>query len=177
MHTMISGQLALSASSRALRDLVLNAIGAPQPQPLGGNTGLPVGAVDLLEHNTVIATTPITARAFDEALVRYADHHRRDVVLVRHGFHPETLDPVRVDVSLRTSFGGSILVPDLSLWRKRDGSLHLVPDRPDLFVEMAAHGLDVRLVAPWNTLDERDDGLTRAATEVVRAVRRARAGE
>ena len=52
-----------------------------------------------------------------------------------------------------------------------------MPERHDLFVAVAAHGLDVLLVAPWNTLDERDGGLTRAAADMVRAVRCTRAGE
>ena len=64
-----------------------------------------------------------------------------------------------------------------SLWRGSDGSLHLVPDGNDLFVEVAGHGLDALLVRPWNGWEERYDGLTRAAAEVVRAVARARAGE
>ena len=67
-------------------------------------------------------------------------------------------------------------MPDLSLWRGADGSLHLVPDRADLYVAIAPHGLDVLLVRPWDTLDERSDGLARAARDVVRAVARARAG-
>ena len=177
MHTMSTGQLALPSSSRALRDLLLGALGTPQQRPLGGNTGLPAGAVDLIEHNVVLAVTPVTERLFDAALVRHAAASSRDVVLVRSGLHPETLDPVRVDVALRSSCGGPILVPNLSLWRGADGSLHLVPERHDLFIAVAGHGLDVLLVAPWDTLDERDDGLTRAAAEVVRAVRRTRAGE
>ena len=177
MHMMTDGQLALSPSSRAMRDLFLAKLDQPQPVRLGGNTGLPAEAVDCVDQNLIVAVTPVTERLYDDALLRFADRSRRDVVLVRHGFHPETLDPVRVDVALRTSFGSPILVPDLSLWRGTDGSLHLVPDGNDLFVEVAGHGLDALLVRPWNGWEERCDGLTRAAAEVVRAVARARAGE
>ncbi|WP_174278273.1 hypothetical protein [Sphingomonas bacterium] len=177
MSMMIDGQLALSSSTRALRDLVVAEFASPHPEPLGGNNGLPAGAVGYLAQNTVVAVTPVTERRFDEALIRYADRTRRDVVLVRCGMHPETLDPVLVDVALRTSFGRPVLVPDLSLWRGVDRSLHLVPDGNDLFVEVAGHGLDALLVRPWNGWEERCDGLTRAAAEVVRAAARARAGE
>lgn len=177
MHMMTDGQLALPASSRALRDLILAELDRPCPVALGGNTGLPAGAVDCLDHNLVIATTPICERIFDDALVRFADRSRRDVVLIRHGFNPETIDPVRVDVALRCSFGASVLVPDLSLWRGTDGSLHLVPDGSDLFIKVAAHGLDALLVRPWNGWNARSDGLTRAAAEVVRRVRSARVGD
>lgn len=174
MHMMTDSQFALPASSRALRDFLLAALDQPQPVSLGGNTGLPAGAVDCLGQNLVIATSPVCERIFDDALLRFAERSRRDVVLVRHGFHPETIDPVRVDVCLRTSFGSSILLPDLSLWRGNDGSLHLVPDGSDLFIEVAGHGLDALLVRPWDSWEARCDGLTRAAAEVVRAVRRAR---
>lgn len=174
MHTISTGQLALPSSSRALRDLLLGALVEPQPRPLGGNIGLPAGAVDLMEHNIVLAVTPVTERLFDAALICHAAASSRDVLLVRAGLHPETLDPVRVDVALRSSCGGPILVPDLSLWRGTDGSLHLVPERHDLFVAVASHGLDVLLVAPWNSWEERADGLTRAAAEVVRRTRRSR---
>lgn len=173
MSQMLSEPL---PSSLAILDLLLAALDAPDPAPLGGNNGLPAHAVDCLEHNLVFATTPITGRIFDAALTRYAEAHRRDVVLVRSGLHPETLDPVRIDVALRASFGGAILVPDLSLWRGADGTLNLVPDRRDLFVTVAGHGLDVLLVAPWDTLEERSEGLERAAAQVVRACTRARSG-
>ena len=177
MHMMTDPQLALPASSRALRDLLLAALDQPSPVALGGNTGLPAGAVDCLRQNLVIVTTPVCERLFDTALLRFADRSRRDVVLLRHGFNPETIDPVKVDVALRCSFGSSILVSDLSLWRCADGSLQLVPDGDDLFVEVAGHGLDALLVRPWDGgWEERCDGLTRAAAEVVRAVARARAG-
>lgn len=171
-------QPALPPSARALGTLILSQLDQPSPIRLGGNTGLPEGVVDCLDQNLVVAVTPLTmAGRFDGALTRFADRSRRDVVLVRCGFHPETLDPVRVDVALRASVGGSVLVTDLSLWRGPDRSLHLVPDGHDLFVEVAGHGLDVSLVRPWNGWPERADGLARAAAEVVRAVARARAGE
>ena len=177
MHMTTSGQLELPASSRALRDFLLAALDRPSPVRLGGNTGLPAEAVDCMDQNFIIAVSTVAERLFDNALLRFAERSRRDVVLVRGGFHPEVLNPVRVDVALRTSFGSPMLVTDLSLWRGTDGSLHLVPDGTDLFVEVAGHGLDALLVRPWNGWEERCDGLTRAAAEVVRAVSRARAVE
>ena len=83
---------------------------------------------------------------------------------------------VRVDVGLRTT-GGPALLPGLSLFRAADRSLHLVPSNKtgeELFITVAAHGLDVTLIAPWTTGDERAEGLERAAAETVRAIRRAR---
>lgn len=176
MHMMTSDQLSLPRSSRALRDLLLTALNRPSPVRLGDNTGLPAEAVDCLDQNLVIAVTTVTERLFDDALLRFAERSRRDVVLVRAGFHPETLNPVRVDVALRTSFCRPVLVTDLSLWRHVDGSLHLVPETSDLFIEVAEHGLDALLIRPWNGWQERSDGLTRAAADVVRAAIRARTG-
>lgn len=176
MKMMISDQLSLSPSSRALRNLILGALDQPRPERVGGNTGLPAEAVECVQK-LVVVTTSVTERLFDEALLRFADRSRRDVVLVRHGFHPETLDPVRVDVALRVSAGRPVLVPDLSLWRGVGGTLHLVPNGNDLFIEVAKHGLNALLVRPWNGWQERCDGLARAAAEVVRAVTSARAGD
>lgn len=176
MHTMTSDQLALSPSSSALRNILLAALDRPSPIRLGGNTGLPAEAVDCLDQNLVIGVTSVTERLFDDALLRFAERSRRDVVLVRAGFHPETLNPVRADVALRTSFSRPVLVADLSLWRHSDGSLHLVPEASDLFIEVAGHGLDALLVRPWNGWEERCDGLTRAAAEVVRVTTHARSG-
>lgn len=166
----------LSSSSRVLHDLLLEEFIAAQPRPLGGNTGLPQGTVDLMEQNVVLAVTPLVEPIFGDALVRYATVSHRDVVLVRAGLYPEQIDPVRVDVALHSSCGGAILVPDLSLWRSANGALHLVPDTPDLFVGVAGHGLDVLLNAPWSSWDERVEGLELAAAQIVRACRRARAG-
>lgn len=177
MNDMLLAQLQLPSSSRALQDYLLASLNGALPCPLGGNIGLPAGAVECLDENLVIAVTPITGRLFDEPLIRFTTATDRDVALVRHGFNPETIDPVRVDVALRST-GGPILVPDLSLFRAADGGLHLVPQAgEELVITIAPHGLDVSLVAPWTDAEERIDGLTRAAAEVVRACRHARAGD
>jgi len=59
----------------------------------------------------------------------------------------------------------------MSFLRLADGSLHLVPDRHELYAEVSAGGIDISMVAPWGRWDERSDGLTRAAKEIVRACR------
>jgi hypothetical protein len=122
----------------------------------------------------VLAATPVSVRVFDEALLRSAEY--RDTLLVRHGFYPETLDPVRVDVALRSTTG-PILVPDLSLFRDLDGQLHLVPQHQDLFLTVGPDGIWVSLIAPFDRWTDRAAGLERAAADVVRACRKARAGQ
>ena len=163
----------LPSASNAMLDYFLAALGSETYYPLGSNTGLPAGALESLDHNVVLAATPVSVGVFDEALLRSAAH--RDTLLVRHGFNPETLDPVRVDVALRSTTG-PILVPDLSLFRNMDGQLHLVPQHKDLFLTVGPDGIWVSLVAPFAQWMDRAAGLERAAAEVVRACSSARAG-
>lgn len=165
----------LATASVTLLNYLLTELGPDQPTLLGGGNGLPAGALECLEHNLVVAATPIVEPLFDAALERFAAASKRDVLLVRHGFYPETIDPVRIDVALR-SITGPILVCDTSLWRGKDGGLHLVPARPDLYVEVGRNGLAVRLTPPWDRWDDRTAGLEQAAAEIVRACRASRRG-
>lgn len=172
MHSTIHDTL--PTTSVALLNYVLTALAPDEPYPYAGNTGLP-GGVESLENNVILVATPVAERLYDDAVMRCAATRKRDVVLVRHGFHPEILEPVRVDVALH-SVTGPILVPDLSFYRDADGGLHLVPARPDLFVGITRHGLEVSMPAPWNSGWERVTGLERAAAEIVRACRRTEQG-
>lgn len=164
---------ALPRASVSLLNMILGPLGPDQPRPLGGNTGLPACALECLVHNLVIAATPVVEPLFDDALVRFAQASGRDVLLIRHGFHPETLDPVRIDVAART-FAGPLLIRDTSLYRALDGSLHLLPECHDLFAEIGEHGLDLSMLPPWRDWEERIEGLERAAAEIVRANARGR---
>ena len=163
----------LPSTSIAILDYLLAALGGETYYPLGGNTGLPAGALESLDHNVVLAATPVNVRVFDQALLRSAAH--RDTILVRHGFHPETLDPVWVDVALRSTTG-PILMPDLAFFRDTDGQLHLVPQHDKLFLTVGPDGIWVSLVAPFNHWTDRTVGLEKAAAEVVRACACARTG-
>jgi hypothetical protein len=171
MHRMLHEPL--PSTSNAMLDYFLAALDGETYYLLGGNTGPPAGALESLDHNVVLAATPVSVRVFDEALLRSAEY--RDTLLVRHDFNPETLDPVRVDVALRSTTG-PILVPDLSLFRDRDGQLHLVPQRHDLFLTVDPDGIWVLLIAPFNRWTDRAAGLERAGADVVRAFSRMRAG-
>lgn len=150
--------------------LVLRELDDPSPRTISGY-GLPAGAIDLIANNLIIAVTPVTQPIFGTALRCACDATHRDIILIRHGFHPEVLDPVEADVAVRTS-GGSLLIERMSFFRHRDGSLHLVPTGHDLFGEITATGLDLSMVPPWNCSEEFSDGLMRAAAEFVRAYRR-----
>lgn len=167
MHPILHDTL--PTASVALLDYILAELGPDEPYPYAGNTGLPAG-VELLEHNLIVVATTVTEMLYTDALMRCAGSRKRDVIVLRHGFHPEVLEPVRIDVALR-SVTGPILVPNLNFFRDADDALHLVPARPDLNVAIRRHGLEVSMPLPWNTNRERVAGLERAAAEIVRACR------
>ena len=113
MHSTLHDTL--PTTSVALLNYVLTALAPDEPYPYAGNTGLP-GGVESLENNLIVVATPVAERLYDGAVMRCAATRKRDVVLVRHGFHPEILEPVRADVALH-SVTGPILVPDLKIGR------------------------------------------------------------
>jgi hypothetical protein len=164
----------LPTASAALLNYILAELGPDQPEPLRGNSGLPA-AVECLEHNIIVSATPVIAPMFGAALMRCAANRHRDTVLIRHGFHPETIEPVRVDVALR-SITGPLLMSDLSFFRHRDGSLHLVPERAGFSLRIARHGVEIAARAPWESIWDRAAGLERAAAQIVRACRQASRG-
>ena len=94
----------------------------------------------------------------------------RDVVLVRHGFHPEALDPVRVDVALH-SLDSPFLVTGLSFFRDRDRSLRLVPDGSGLSLKIGRDGAEIAAGSPWDSAWDRAAGLESAAAQIVLACR------
>ena len=160
----------LPTASVALLNYVLAELGHDEPEPLGGNTGLPAAAV-CPKHNLIVAVTPVTAAGlFDPALLRCAAACLRDVVLVRHGFHPETLDPVRVDVALHLP-SSPFLLTGLSFFRGRDRSLRLVLDGSGLSVKIGRDGVEIAARAPWDSAWDRAAGLESAAAQIVLACR------
>ncbi len=148
-----------AAGTRASADAILQdhrrwaeVVDVLEAQPrwveVGANTGLPA-AVECLTHDLIVAVTPITAAGlFDPALLRCAATRSCDVVLVRHGFHPESIDPVRVDIALH-SLSGPFLLTALSFFRHRDRSLHLVPDGSGLGVKIGRDGAEIATGSTW----------------------------
>ena len=161
---------ALPTASVALLKYVLAELGPHEPEPLGGNTGLPA-AVECLKHDLIVAVTPITAAGlFDPALLRCAATCLRDVALVRHGFHPETLDPVRVDVVLHLP-SLPFLLTGLSFFRGHDRSLCFVPDGSGQSVKIGRDGAEIATGSPWDSTWDRAAGLESAAAQIVLACR------
>lgn len=162
---------ALPRASTVLLDYMRSALPPGDFHLTGGNTGLPASAVMSWNLDLVIAATPVMVPIFDEAVLRYARINACDVALIRHGFEPETLDPVRIDLVLNLA-SMPVLLPDLSFYRHASGRLHLAAAQDELFVSLGSHGLYVSSLAPWLDTSERSEGLERAAAEIVRACRR-----
>lgn len=160
----------VGAVSAAMMTYVMRELAPDQMLLIEGGTGLPANVVDSVANNLTICATPVTEPLFRQPMLRFAEATRRDLLIVRHGFHPETLDPVLVDVVARTHCG-PILVEDMIFWRAPSGALHLVPSKPNLYASLGHHGLEVSLTPPWDTWPQRSAGLERAAAEIVRMLR------
>lgn len=162
MHMLVADAPPASAS---LLNYILEALGPDRPRPLLADTGLPAGALECPENNLIVAAKVASEPPFDDALLRLAAAGKRDVLLIRHGVHPEAGEPVRVDVAVRT-IAGPLLISGMSFFRHAGGGLHLLPARPDLFVEVGVLGLDLSMLPPWDSWDERERGVDRAAAEI-----------
>jgi len=143
------------------------------PIPLGALAGLPAGALDFASANLVIAATPCEAPLFGAKVEGVCARFGRDVMLVRTGLFPETMNPVTVDIAL-VGPDGPFTVSGLSFLRHFDRSLWLVPAEVGPFIEIRGDGLALQTTPPFVTWDERCDGVCSAANEIVRLVTRRR---
>lgn len=139
------------------------------PMPIGALAGLPAGMLDIASANLLIAATPCDPPLFGMKMEDACTRFGRDVMLVRTGLFPETMNPVTVDVAL-VGPDGPFTMTDLVFMRRRDASLWLVPQRVGAFVEIRGDGLALQTTPPFVTWDERCDGVCRAAAEIVRIV-------
>lgn len=163
------GQFA-DPSARVLR-LPLAAIGATPDRLRAVTGGLPAGAVAIAPTNVVVAATPIDGDVFRDVIARHAYEQRRDVLLVRTGLWPETLSPITAEVALKVD-REVIVITDLSFFRHRNGGLWLVPTRAGPFIAISEKGLGLEMIAPFQTWEDRSEGVCRAAVEIVRLTRR-----
>lgn len=121
----------------------------------------------------LVAATPHPAPLFADTLEDVSRVRATDILLVRSGHHPETIDAVTVEVALR--YGREALVlRDLLFFRHTDRGLWLVPGQRGPFIELTATGLRLEMLPPFLDADDRADGLCRAAAEIVRLVRHRR---
>lgn len=159
-------------STRVLQ-LPLAALTATADELKPVSFGLPAGAVAVATANVVLAATPCEPTLFRDVIERHGREYCRDVMLVRTGLWPETLNAVTVEVALAVD-GDALLVTDLAFFRRVDGSLWLIPPRAAPFIAIGPDGLGLEMSAPFSTASERSAGLCRAAAEIVRLVRSGR---
>jgi hypothetical protein len=149
------------------------ALGTEASAPLPVSSGLPSGAFEVASANMILAATMCDEPMFSQTIERVAHARKRDVVLVRTGFHPETLNAVRVDVALHAA-NDVLTLTGLSFYRDVDLELWLVPEGVGPSLAFEPRGLRLEIEPPYLTWGERGDGLVRAATEIVRLSTRGR---
>lgn len=140
------------------------------PVLMRGGSGLPAGALYLPAAQLLLCSTVCDAPMFRPHMVEACATLGRDVLIQRSGLFPETLNMVTADIAL-ISTGGPFSLLDLSYLRAADGSLWLVPRSGLGYVQVGSDGLRLCGEPPFRDLDERCDGLCRAAAEVVRSFR------
>lgn len=144
------------------------AVGPDHLTPI--SAGMPAGTCLIDALNLVVAATPCSAPMFAKTVAHVAQSRGHDVLLVRAGFAPETMDPVRVDVALIG--GGPVLLSNMAFFRHVDRSLWLVPEEGEgPFVLIDPSGLTLVIEQPFEDEWERSDGLARAAAQIVRTLR------
>ena len=166
----------VSPTSLVLLRPLLSALDATDTAVLKPASSLPMPCFHVSATGTLLCATPINSLpVFRAAMISAAAMNKVDVVLVKHGLAPEMLDDVTIDVV--TGRTRSVqMIWDLGRYRCVDGSSWLVPPAggTGLSVRIDASGLTLAAEPPYADLDERGDGLARAARETVLAMRRLR---
>jgi hypothetical protein len=142
------------------------------PHPAGTvfTHGMPAGSMHLKGAGLIIGGTPCTVPLFQTAMERTALQTGCDVLIARHGTHPEVLDPVMWDVII---WSGNCVVPvnDLVLYAETDGSYWLVPSTQGPHIQMAPDGLHLLAEPPFISWHERCEGVCEAARRIIAATR------
>ena len=166
----------VSPTSLVLLQPLLTALDPADTAILKPTSSMPAPCFRVPGIRMLLAATPInTLPVFRAAMISVAALRKVDVVVVKHGFAPEMLDAVEVDVVAgRTD--RVLMLWSLARYRGVDGSCWLVPPAggagPSVLLD--ADGLRVTTIPPFADPDERAEGLGRAARETVLAMRRLR---
>lgn len=162
--------------SLALLSPILAALGAVNTATLKPVGSLPAPCFQIADLRTVVCATSIHSIAmFRAEMIAVGANTGMDVVTLRHGRHPETLDDVSYDVV--TGGGRSLrMLWELCAYRHDDGRYWLVPPLPGTgaSILLTARGVTLTAEPPYRDMDERGDGVARAARETVLAMRRLR---
>lgn len=129
--------------------------------------GMPAGSLEMETVNLIVGATCCDRPVFSDVIARLCSQRSRDVLLARTGFHPEILNAVSVDVALAAG-RDMLVIEGLAFFRSTVGGLWLVPPSDMPSIEVGPSGLRLDVQPPFLSLDERSDGLCRAAAEIVR---------
>lgn len=166
----------VSSTSLVLVQPLLAALDATDTAVLKPAASLPMPCFHLASTGTLVCATPINSLpVFRAAMIAAAALNKVDVLVVKHGLAPETLDDVTIDVVTGRTRSVRMLW-DLCRYRAIDGGSWLVPPTgaagPSVRIDTS--GLTLVADPPYVDLNERGDGLARAARETVLAMRRLR---
>jgi hypothetical protein len=163
---MINFQLHRAGSVTTARLLRFTIAALPHPEGPAVTDGLPAGSMRLAGAGLIVGGTPVMVPLFRPAMERAALAMRSDVLIARHGAHPEALDPVLWDVAI---WSGDHVVPinDLVLYADPDGIYWLVPTRQGPHIRLAPDGLHLDAESPFITWHQRCDGVCEAAKRLL----------
>lgn len=152
-----------SRTTSSMLRFTLHALGHPIGMRV--TNGLPAGTMRLDRARMIVGATPCTVPLFREAMERVARETGDDVLVVRHGTHPEVLDPVLWDAAI---WSGDCVVQlnDLLLYVDPDG-YWLVPSRMGAHVRMASDGLHIEAEPGYLTWQQRVAGVCEAARQII----------
>lgn len=132
--------------------------------------GLPAGSMRLLRAGLIVGGTPCMVPLFGAAMERAAVAARCDVLIARHGMHPEALDPVLWDAVI-WSGDYATAISNLVLYSDPDGTYWLVPSQIGPHIRMATDGLHLEAEPPFITWHQRCEGVCAAAKRIIAATR------
>ena len=142
---------------------VRQALGLAVVEPVG--FGLPPGAVLYRRAGLVIAGTSCAFSLFKEPMMTAAHDLGADILLARHGAHPEVLNPVPWDAIVWSS-KSPFSLKDLFLFEGRSGDTWLVEGGDGPCLHVTPSGLRLVMV-PTFTRSELHQGMCRAAKRIV----------
>jgi hypothetical protein len=158
----------VSALTQQMTSLMLHVAGHQEGEKAPG--GLPAGSVHLPAARLILSTTSCMVPMFAEQMLKVAKGTRCDVLMLRHGFFPESLNTAVCDVALYLN-GMPIVLLDLVLYHDPEDGFWLVPDGAGPHIAIERDGLRVADEPPYIAWQERSDAVCRAARLIAQYAR------
>jgi hypothetical protein len=149
-----------------LLNYLATGFGKPEVPAMVSGAGMPADTVLFDAQSAILSFTCVAAPMFRTKIVRLATAQSIDVMLVRCCLTGGDLLPVSVDVVLAGGGLAPFKLEELALYRHDDGGLWLVPFGFGAAIRLEAHGLELNLTPPYETLADRADGIYRAASDL-----------